>query len=122
MARFDPHTRRIPLRLAQGRARAQVQPELTADPELHTDGVPWVYAELLAPAHRPMAFVLRLHNTAGIPVIDGRGEVAAGETRVAFRALRALGIEAYAHAREEQRLEVARRVWSRCAYGTIEPL
>jgi hypothetical protein len=92
---------------------------LQIDPEEATDGLPWLTAQLRRPAVRPVSVTLRIHNQAGIPIIEAQTEVAAGAATLTFCALKPLGIEAYAHAPEERRLEVARRVWSRRAYAIL---
>jgi hypothetical protein len=63
--------------------------------------------------------VLRVHNQAGIPIIEGQNRVEAGQCSFTVSELRPLGIEAYAHKREAERLQIARRIWSRRAYGTL---
>ncbi|MEN9934303.1 MAG: hypothetical protein RLZZ387_882 [Chloroflexota bacterium] len=93
--------------------------ELNADPEHETTGIPWVHAELAAPAPRPALLVLRVHNRAGIPIIEGRAQVAAGERHITFSELHALGIDAYTHFKEPGRIQIGQRVWSRRVYATL---
>lgn len=109
----------MPLHLSRAQNRYSFHAELSTDPQQHTGGVPWLYGQIGTPPSQRLIVILRLHNSAGIPVIEGQAIVEAGQREVAFRDLRAIGIEAYAHAGDEQREQVARRVWSRCAYGTL---
>ncbi len=67
-----------------------------------------------------MRLTLRIHNRAGIPMIEGQTIVEAGQRTFMFSDLRPLGIEAYAHVSEAEREQVTRRIWSRRAYGTLE--
>jgi hypothetical protein len=110
---------KIPLRIKPAHNQYLLQAELSADPQQHTAGVPWLCGEIGMPAPHRLNLILRLHNSAGIPVIEGQTIVEAGQRQVTFRELRALGIEAYAHVGDEQRVQVARRIWSRCVYGTL---
>lgn len=64
--------------------------------------------------------MLRIHNRAGIPIIEGQCYVAAGAQTFTFSQLLPLGIEAYAHVSEGEREQVARRIWSRRVYGSLE--
>ena len=107
------------LRVSSANGRYLFPAELSADPQQHTAGVPWLYGEIGLPAPTRLNVILRLHNRAGVPIIEGRAIVERGQQQLAFRDLRAIGIEAYAHAPEEQRVEIARRIWSRCVYGTL---
>jgi len=63
--------------------------------------------------------VLRVYNRAGIPIVEGQSQVAAGQRQFAFTHLRAFGIEAYAHRSDEERAQIAQRIWTRCSYGTL---
>ena len=94
--------------------------ELEIAPEGQTDGLPWLSGTFDHALPCRASLLLRLHNRAGIPIIEGRGALEAGAKRFIVNDLRALGIEAYAHAPQAQRLDVSRRIWSRCTYGTID--
>jgi len=93
--------------------------ELEYDEEQHTDRLPMLHGELGVAAPRSLRLVLRVHNQAGIPIIEGQNRVEAGQRSFTIGELRPLGIEAYAHKREAERLQIARRIWSRRAYGTL---
>jgi hypothetical protein len=101
-------------------ALALAAAELEADPERQTDGLPWVSGTFDRSAPTRLSILVRMHNRAGIPIVEGRCELEANTRQFTVRALSPLGIEAYAHASESQRLEVRRRVWSRCAFCTLE--
>jgi hypothetical protein len=92
---------------------------LNIDDEQHTAGIPWLHGELDTPASEPLRLVLRIYNQTGIPIIEGQSNIAAGDQQIVFQELYALGIEAYAHTREAERVAVAQRVWSRRRYGII---
>lgn len=92
---------------------------LHIDDEQHTAGIPWLHGDLDTPASEPLRLVLRIYNQSGIPIIEGQSDIAAGDRQMVFQELYALGIEAYAHAREAERIAVAQRVWSRRRYGII---
>ncbi len=92
---------------------------LQLDPEQHTDGLPWLTAPLDHPARQNLVVTLRIHNQAGIPIIEAQSQIAAGAVTLIFRELTPLGIEAYAHATAERRLEVAQRVWSRRSFAIL---
>lgn len=81
--------------------------------------LPALRGELSRPAPRRMTITLQIHNRAGIPIIIGQETIAAGQTEIVFRHLQPLGIEAYNHASATQRQQVAQRIWSRRAYGTL---
>lgn len=93
---------------------------LTADTVHQTGGLPWLHGSLAQPTPAPCRLVLRIHNRAGIPIIEGQCYVAAGGQTFTFSQLRPLGIEAYAHVSESEREQVARRIWSRRVYGSLE--
>jgi hypothetical protein len=110
----------LPLRPASDRhAPADLPPALSVDPASDHEGLPALTGELPRPAPRRMRLVLRVHNAAGVPIAAGEAHVGAGEARVEFRALHALGIEAYAHVPADERVRIARRIWSRRAYGVL---
>src|SRR2546423_9975603 len=93
--------------------------ELDVDLLQDMGGLPWLSGRLNVAAPRPLRLVLRVHNRAGIPIIEGQSNLEAGQQEFTFSDIRPLGIDGYAHAREAEREQVARRVWSRCAYGTL---
>lgn len=95
-------------------------PTLECDSAQQTAGLPWLHGELATAPAEPVRLMLRVHNRAGIPVIEGHTVVEAGQQKFIFSELRPYGIEAYAHASAADREQVAQRVWSRRAYGTIE--
>ncbi|MGH2524557.1 MAG: hypothetical protein ACRDH2_18785 [Anaerolineales bacterium] len=112
----------LPIRVQTNAERSRARPplrELRLDPEQHTGGLPWLHGELEAAAPKPLVLLLRVHNRAGIPLVEGHCQVRAGQRQVTFRDLRPLGIEAYAHKPEAQRIEVAQRIWSRRAYASL---
>lgn len=82
-------------------------------------GLPVLRGTLPQPAPQALVLLLRVHNGAGIPIVEGSGSVAAGQTELVIDSLRPLGIEGYAHVNDERRAEVAQRVWSRRRYGTV---
>jgi hypothetical protein len=110
----------LPVRTPRSAPHATLLPdalECAAQPQ--ANGLPVVHGTLRAHAPRRLNMLLRIHNRAGIPVIEGRCEVAEGEWRIAFDRLRALGIEAYAHVSEAEQANVQRRIWERAVYGTL---
>lgn len=110
----------LPVRNKGREPRGELLPNaLTCEVEPQANGLPLVHGTLHAPAPRRLHVLLRIHNRAGIPVIEGQCEVAVGEQRLAFDSLRALGIEAYAHVSEDERANVQRRIWERAMYGTL---
>ncbi len=94
--------------------------DLHWDSEHCTAGLPWLHGELTDAPAEQLRMTLRVHNRAGIPVIEGHTIVEAGQRTFIFSELRPYGIEAYAHVSEAEREQVAQRIWSRRAYGTIE--
>ncbi len=94
--------------------------ELHCDSEHHTAGVPWLRGEFAAIPAEQLRITVRVHNHAGIPVIEGHNIVEPGQRTFIFSELRPHGIDAYAHVSEAEREQVSRRVWSRRAYATIE--
>ena len=93
--------------------------ELRYVEEHHTGGLPWLSGELGRPAPQPLALIVRIHNRAGIPIIEGQSQIEAGQRQFTITDLRPLGIEAYTHKREAERIEVAHRIWSRRAFATL---
>jgi hypothetical protein len=93
---------------------------LSIDAEHTTAGLPWITARLPQAVAATVVVTLRIHNKAGIPIIEATTELSSGADQVTFTTLNPLGIEAYAHAPEDRRLEVAQRVWSRRAYATVQ--
>ena len=99
---------------------ATAQPcELQVDPERHTHGLPWLYGELGIATPQNLILGLRIHNQAGIPIIEGQSSVEAGQRQFTFTDLHAIGIEAYTHVPEIERQHISDRIWSRRAYGTL---
>ncbi len=95
-------------------------PALGFDTERDSAGIPWLHGEFPVMLAARMRLTLRIHNGAGIPMIEGQTIVEAGQRTFMFSDLRPLGIEAYAHVSEAEREQVTRRIWSRRAYGTLE--
>jgi hypothetical protein len=101
------------------------EPPLTGITVLQIDavpqpnGLPGLTAQLARPTGHAFIVTLRIHNQAGIPIIEAHSRLAAGADTLIFSELTPLGIEAYAHAPAERRLEVAQRVWSRRAYAVL---
>jgi len=93
--------------------------ELRCIEEQLTDGLPWLSGELESPAPQPLTLIVRIHNHSGIPIIEGQSQIEAGQRQFTITNLRPLGIEAYAHKREAERMEIAHRIWSRRAYATL---
>jgi hypothetical protein len=93
--------------------------ELQTDSEHSKGGLPHLHGTLAHPASCILYLTVRLHNQAGIPIIEGRATVAAGAAHFTIHNLVALGIDAYQHYSDEQRAAIAQRIWRRCAYATI---
>ncbi len=87
--------------------------------EQHFLGVPWLYGEVSIVLPQPIHLGLQIYNRAGIPIIEGETKLEMGQKRVVFQTLRPLGIEAYAHASDSERVEIGRRMWSRAVYGKL---
>lgn len=93
--------------------------ELQVDPERRTHGLPWLYGEFSTTVPQGLILGLKIHNQAGIPIIEGQSRVEAGQKQFIFTELHAIGIEAYAHLPELERQQISDRIWSRRAYGTL---
>ncbi len=110
----------LPIRSKERGLEAALLPHtLTCGMELMSHGLPLLHGSLHAAAPRRMNLMLRIHNRAGIPVIEGQCELAVGDQRIVFDSLRALGIEAYAHTSKDEQAKVQRRIWERAVYGTL---
>ena len=92
---------------------------LELDSEHDSGGLPWLSGELGQAAPACLKLILRIHNRAGIPIVEAHSQIEAGQQQITFRDLHALGIEAYAHKTEAERAKIAQRIWSRRAYGTL---
>src|SRR5689334_20980214 len=92
---------------------------LELDSERLNGGLPWLSGELSQAAPACLKLILRVHNRAGIPIVEAHSQVEAGRQQITFSDLHPLGIEAYAHKTEAERAEIARRIWSRRAYATL---
>jgi hypothetical protein len=81
--------------------------------------LPVLYGELSEAAPERLALTLRVHNEAGVPIAEGHTDVESGSRAFAFRQVRPIGMDAYGHLGASRRHEIALRVWSRRAYGTL---
>lgn len=99
---------------------AQMPSALHVDEALGAGGLPLLRGELPAAAVAPLALTLQICNGAGIPIIEGQAAVAAGERTVLFADLRPIGIDAYAHKPADERAQIAARIWTRRAFGTLQ--
>lgn len=108
----------LPVRAAAG-STLVVPATLDEQPAAAGEPLPQLRGSLPGPASEALELVLRIHNSAGIPIVEGRGSVAAGQTELLFHSLRPLGIEGYAHVNDQCRAEVAQRIWARRRYGTL---
>jgi hypothetical protein len=99
--------------------RAIYPSALELDSERQSGGLPWLSGELGQAAPASLKLILRVHNRAGIPIVEGQSQIEAGQQQITFTNLHALGIEAYAHKTEAERAEIAQRIWSRRAYATL---
>ena len=63
--------------------------------------------------------MLRVYNKSGILIIEGQSRLEIEQQHFTFQELRPLGIEAYAHASEAERVQIGQRVWSRAVYGVL---
>ncbi len=93
--------------------------EVVVDPEQQTGGLPWLHGEFAIAVPRRLVLQLRIYNRPGIPIITGESRIDAGQRHFTFSDMHPLGVEAYAHAPEAQRVQMAQRVWSRRAYGAL---
>jgi hypothetical protein len=93
---------------------------LSVDEARGASGLPLLRGELPAPAPATLAVALQICNSAGIPIIEGRASVAAGEREILFADLRPIGIDAYAHKPVDERAQIAERIWTRRAFGTFQ--
>lgn len=96
------------MRLVIRSFRDQKQPiaypqELEVTSDQTPDGLPWLCGELENPAPRELTLLLRIHNKAGIPIIEGQSRVEGGQKQLVFSELRMFGIEAYSHLSETER-------------------
>jgi hypothetical protein len=94
--------------------------ELFLDLEHYTGGLPWLRGELLAPAPCCYHIATRIHNRAGIAMIAGQGTINQGERAFIVSEQYPIGIDAYVHYSEAQRLLIAQRVWPRGVCATLE--
>lgn len=99
---------------------ASVPVTLSIDEARGPGGLPLLRGELPAPAPTTLTVVLQICNSAGIPIIEGRAAVAAGERALLFADLRPIGIDAYAHKPADERAQIAERIWTRRAFGTLQ--
>jgi hypothetical protein len=76
-------------------ASAALPRELHPDPEHANGGIPHLHSILTHPATCALHMIVRLHNQAGIPIIQGHATVAAGERQCSIHDLVVLGIDAY---------------------------
>lgn len=93
---------------------------LQVDTVYGDSGLPILRGELLATAPAALVIVLQICNGAGIPIIEGRACVPAGERALLFVDLRPIGIDAYAHKPATERAQIAERIWTRRAFGTLQ--
>lgn len=93
--------------------------QLQIDTEHQTEGNPWLYGAFGVAVSHNLVLKLRIHNQAGILIIAGESTLEAGTQHFIFRALYPLGIEAYAHKPEAERIQIAHRIWTRAACGTL---
>jgi hypothetical protein len=93
--------------------------ELQTDGEQHIGGIPWLHGEFGNAMPQAITIMLQIHNKSGIPIIEGQSQLEVGQRQFIFQELRPLGIEAYAHASEAERVQIGQRVWARAAYGKL---
>lgn len=82
--------------------------------------LPGLAGELGITAPGRFKLILRVHNRAGIPIVEGQSYVEIGQRRFVFEELDVIGIEAYAHVSVEERQKIRQRIWSRRAYATLQ--
>jgi hypothetical protein len=92
---------------------------LHADAERHTVGLPWLTGVFKVAAPRSLTLRVRVLNRAGIPVVEGEGQLEVGQRQFVLSNLHAIGIEAYSHKRDPERIQVAQRIWSRCTQAIL---
>jgi hypothetical protein len=112
---------RIPKQHSQLLPRHIYPSELQIDEEHSSNHLPWLCATFKAELSQSVDLIVRVHNKAGVPIIEGKSRLEAGQKQVVFDTLQPLGIEAYAHYTDEQRAAIVQRIWSRRAYCTITP-
>jgi len=83
-------------------------------------GLPTLQGDLSEAPRSSLVVRLQIHNSAGIPIIEGRATVAPGDKAIVFAELRPIGIDAYAHKPADERTQIAERIWTRRAYGTLQ--
>lgn len=99
---------------------AALPASLSIDEARGASGLPILRGELPAPAAAALTVTLQICNGAGIPIIEGRASVAAGDRALLFADLRPIGIEAYAHKPADERAQIAERIWTRRTFGTLQ--
>jgi hypothetical protein len=104
----DPLTQRLRLSMV-----------LHIDSELGSYGLPLLVLTIGQAPSLPVVLVLHIHNAAGIPIIMAEAELRPETTRVVFRKLTPVGIEAYAHKPLAEQHQVAQRIWSRRVFATL---
>jgi hypothetical protein len=111
----------LPVRLGQRRNHLipiKAQPrELRID--AYGSGIPSLYGKFGIPAPQCLHLILRIHNQAGIPIIEGETKVDLGQYNFVFHKLNVLGIEAYAHLSEVEQQKIIERIWTRRAYANL---
>ena len=93
---------------------------LQIDDAVAENGLPALRGELPLASAAPLLVTIRIHNSAGIPIVQGHTRVSAGERVLLFADLCPVGIDAYAHKPAAERAQIAARIWSRRAYGTLQ--
>lgn len=83
-------------------------------------GLPQLRGQLSVAPAAGLMLVLHIHNSAGIPIIEGRAQLSPGDHTVLFADLRPIGIDAYAHKTAAERAQIAARIWTRSVYGTVQ--
>lgn len=107
-------------RTTGGDEAAYLPNTLLVDEQIGPAGLPLLRGELPAAAPARLLVVLQVRNSAGIPIIEGQTSVAPGDRTVLFAELRPIGIDAYAHKSDAERTQIAERIWTRRAYGTLQ--
>lgn len=72
------------------------------------------------PLRTAVAMRVTARTRAGIPLASAVVTLEPGAARVSVPALPLLAMEGYAHLKADERQGIARRVWARCGYVTLE--
>src|SRR3954465_7403170 len=90
---YEETTMALPIR--PGSSGRQIVPPamypaaLELDSERQSGGLPWLWGELGQAAPACLRLILRVHNRAGIPIVEAHSQIEAGQQQISFTDLHA---------------------------------